>query len=58
MIMLAMRLFAFSKNERNNNAGPMVIHIYNKEGGYLVVLIKEIKVYMKLFYTPQGIGFP
>jgi hypothetical protein len=38
----AKRLCMFSKKARNKIDGPSVINVYINEGGYLVVLRKEI----------------
>ena len=40
----AKRFAMFSLYARNNNAGPSVMVIYKREGGYLVQFIKDKKV--------------
>jgi hypothetical protein len=52
------RLPALPHQARNINAGPMVMHINNNDGGYLFVLIKEKNVSKLVFCTDQLPGSP
>ena len=57
-MILVKRLLALLKKARNNKAGPMVIHMYNRDGGYLWVLMKESILNIAFFCEDQWSGSP
>src|SRR5690606_33482022 len=59
MIMKRVNQFLiFSAQASKIRDGPMVIHRYNNEGGYLFTFMKEKKVYKLFFCFVQSTGSP
>ena len=51
-------LLIFSVKARKSGAGPSVTKAYNKDGGYLVTLRKERKLYNGVCCLVHGEGSP